>query len=240
MQQAGRRLRPPLDRINASFFPPSGMRRHTAPIIAETVRNVNAKKNKKRIIFTCCLALIILLSTLLCVIFNKKTNYYNSNEFISLSCKEKSVKILQREGENNLNDEKNSYSLTKEYTKDNYTYRYSFFYISSEDNLGIEFVLSYDSNEITTSLFFNIGSNLHSLWMKIYNGNTLVSLGTMDLYAPTFTTGNKLNFDEYYGSVNQNSAETIVSENLNVLILTINDMIRDFNFSLSEFGFYKF
>ena len=115
-----------------------------------------------------------------------------------------------------------------------------FFYISSEDILGLAYVLSQITSEFTVSIYLEPNSFNHDLWCKGYNGNDIMCVGNTKLYAPTFAYGVRFTFSTYVGEANQHKTEVLAMANADALISTINNMLKEYNFSMSEFAFYNY
>lgn len=206
----------------------------------------NKKKSRKNKIF------IILTIVCLCIIATlalcfpqkenstpQKENYYYSEEFTSLTSREKLITILKREGECGLNDDLNSYEMIKEYTKDEFDYRFTLFYYSPDDELGFEFTSQKEYIEYTTSIFFTPGTVTHTIWTKTMRNNNLIALGNLQLYAPTYKDSS-LHFEEYYGDVPKSSMEILLSNAVSMMLSTLQNMVKDYNFSVSYLGFNRY
>lgn len=179
--------------------------------------------------------LIFVVAVVLAII--PRGNFYYSDDFASLSVKEKTIEILKREGENMLNDDPNSYCIYKTEETAGIYYEFILYYDAVEDQLGMELKIR-DGYEYTLSLFLNQGSNYHSLWMKVMDGQSLEALGSIKmLYAPTFYLDCNMSFD-YYDGYAEPEALSLTNSSLHILLITINDMVKEYNFSVAEYGFY--
>ena len=185
------------------------------------------------------LGIVLLFAIGFALVVIPRGDFYYSEEFTNLSVKEKTIEILKREGENMLNDDPNSYCIYKTEEIENTHYRFILYYDAVDDRLGMELKIT-DEYEYTVSLFLNQGSNYHSLWMKVMDGQSVEALGFVEmLYAPTFYLDCNMSFD-YYDGYAEVEALSLTNSCLHLLLITINDIVKDYNFSVAEYGFYYY
>lgn len=186
------------------------------------------------IVVSCILIVISL------VILIPQKPYYETEAFASLSAKEKVITILSHEGENKLNDDINSYSIRKIIESGDIDLTFSINYYQPNDEISCSLISSSSKYEITTQVFFNMNNFRHDCYTTYYSGSNLVYIGSAKVYAPTYYSDVKISFNEYRGTLSQSSVENATSSNIFLLLNTINKMFNEYNFSLSEFSFYRF
>lgn len=173
------------------------------------------------------------------VVFAFKPNYYYSNDFLKLSSWDKAIEILKRNGENNLNNDSNSYCIVNQYEIDELNYVYMFYWDNQESQLGMEYKLTSEAKEFKISLFLDKGKESHLLWLSGYNGSNLSFIGKATIYAPTYYSDVIINFEELHGE-SENQVSSFASQSLHILLTTINNLLKNYNFSIEELGFYRY
>lgn len=214
---------------------------------AHIAENINIPDNKKQcnkkkiitiIIISILIPLIVLISVLVPVC-NKENpkNYYFTEEFMSLTTKEKVLMILRKEGEGNYSENKNSYALEKSGEGD-YHIQLSYYEPSDELSLGLSITIDY--MQLIVVIFLEPGKTTHDLWMRVHSGNEIISVGKVNLYAPTYYNDVVLKFEQYSGDLLKSEAQWLVAISAHRLLLDMNTMLKEYNFSLNEFGFYRY
>lgn len=186
----------------------------------------------------------LILSILLPIVLREPIKFYCSDKFLSLNSEQKLIEILEREGKRNDDQDSFTLQLDRDLSsgKSDRVEIYKITYFRSLGSLELYFSQIIDSDEVAIYLDIQNG-NSHNLDIIITTDGIPSIHGQAKIYAPTFKSDVELYFDEFddggYSDMEE-VAKTMAVTNTTTLIHVVNDMLVDYNFSLKEFGFYRF
>lgn len=185
----------------------------------------------------------LILSILLPITLREPIKFYCSDKFLSLNSEQKLIEILEREGKKNTNPDCFTLQLDRDLSsgKSDEIEIYKITYWCYAESLELYYSKIIDNYEIAIYLELQ-DDTFHDLGIIITMEGVPTIYGESTVYAPTFNRDVNLIFDEFSEEDEELKAfvKTEAIKQTTTLIHVVNDMLADYNFSLKEFGFYRF